>query len=82
MQSSADFGNTVKHNIRGKHCQRKVNKDATESLCFMGINAAGIRLKMICFNYVISVLLPAVFFHQVTKMNHKGKMQLDNYKIF
>ena len=48
----------------------------------MGVNAAGLRPKMLSFKKVVNDLKPSVFFIQETKMKTMGKIQLKNYVIF
>ena len=47
----------------------------------MGVNAAGIRSKLLTFKKVINDLKP-VFFIEETKLKEAGRLKLDNYIIF
>ena len=66
-------------NRRGK---RKSAKNCSKSLRFMGVNAAGIRSKLLTFKKVINDLKPSVFFIEETKLKEAGRLKLDNYIIF
>ena len=48
----------------------------------MGVNAAGIRSKLLTFKKVINDLKPSVFFIEETKLKEAGRLKLDNYIIF
>ena len=48
----------------------------------MGINAAGLRSKLLTFKKVINELQPSVFFIEETKFKDSGKLKIENYDIF
>ena len=48
----------------------------------MGVNAAGLRPKVLTFKKTLSELQPSVFFVEETKLRDAGKLKLDNYVIF
>ena len=62
--------------------RRKSSKNISKSLRFIGVNAAGLRPKLLSFKKVLSNLQPSVFFVTETKMKDIGQMKLDNYMIF
>ena len=65
--------------MRGK---RKSKRCFTKKLRLLGVNAGGLRPKLMTFKKVISDLLPAVFFIEETKYKDSGKLKLENYVIF
>ena len=60
----------MKRNKRGK---RKNTKNINKSLRFLGVNAAGIRSKLLSFKKVLSELKPSVFCIEETKLKDAGK---------
>ena len=62
--------------------KRKSKKHVSENLRFMGVNAAGLRPKIMTFKKVLKDLNPSVFSVQETKMKQKGKLQIEDYVIF
>ena len=48
----------------------------------MGINAAGLRPKLLTLNKVLNELKPSVFFIEETKFKDSGKLKIENYDIF
>ena len=69
----------VKKTRRGK---RKSSKNICKSLRFLGVNAAGLRPKLLTFKKVLSELKPSVFFCQETKFKETGKLKINDYVIF
>ena len=69
----------MKTKKRGK---RKSKRSFTKKLRLLGVNAGGLRPKLMTFQKVISDLQPAVFFIEETKYKDSGKFKLANYVIF
>ena len=72
----------LKFKIIKNRRKRKSAKNITENLRFLGVNAAGLRPKMMTFKKVIKELNPSVFSVQETKMKEEGKIKIENYVIF
>ena len=53
-----------------------------KSLRFLGVNAAGLRSRLLTFKKVLSELKPSVFFVEETKLKDVGKIKLNDYIIF
>ena len=71
--------------VKTKKCRRgkrKSSKNISKSLRFLGVNAAGIRSKLLTFQKVVAELKPSVFFVEETKLKDNGRIKLDNYIIF
>ena len=49
---------------------------------FLGVNAAGLRSKLLSFNKVLTELKPSVFFVEETKVKYEGRLRLENYIVF
>ena len=49
---------------------------------FLGVNAAGLKSKLLSFNKVLTELNPSVFFVEETKMKYEGRLKLENYIVF
>ena len=49
---------------------------------FLGVNAAGLKPKLMTFKKVLFDLKPSVFFVEETKYKDTGKLKIDNYIIF
>ena len=49
---------------------------------FLGVNAAGLRSKLLTFKKVLADLKPSVFFIEETKYKDIGKLKFDNYVVF
>ena len=64
---------------RGK---RKSAKNVEKSLRFLGVNAAGLRSKLMTFKKVLAELEPSVFFIEETKFKDCGKFKLENFIIY
>ena len=60
---------------RGK---RRSSKNLKKSMRFLGINAAGLKSKLLTFKKVLAELQPSVFFLQETKLKTEGQMKLGN----
>ena len=60
---------------RGK---RKSLKRITKSLRFLGVNAAGLKSKLLSFRKVLTYLQPSVFFVEETKCKDEGQLKLGN----
>ena len=69
----------IKNNKRGK---RKNTKNFSRNLRFLGVNAAGLKSKLLSFNKVLTELNPSVFFVEETKMKYEGRLKLKNYVVF
>ena len=61
---------------------RKSSKDISKKVRFLGVNAAGLRSKMMTFKKVLTDLNPTVFSVQETKMKNVGNIKIDDYVIF
>ena len=48
----------------------------------MGVNAGGLRPKLLTLKKVLSELKPSVFMVEETKFKEVGKLKLENYVIF
>ena len=48
----------------------------------MGVNAAGLRSKMLTFKKVLKDLIPSVLFVTETKLKDAGKLKIDDYIVF
>ena len=66
-----------------KNCQRrrKSHKNFKKHLRFLGVNAAGLRPKLLTFRKIIDELKPSVFFIEETKYKDEGKFKIENYVI-
>ena len=62
--------------------KRKSSKNISKTLRFMGVNAAGLRPKMMTFKKVIKDLNPSVFSVQETKIKDGNTIKLEEYIIF
>ena len=69
----------IKKNKRGK---RRNSKNFSRTLRFLGVNAAGLKSKLLSFNKVLTELKPSVFFVEETKMKYEGRLRLENYIVF
>ena len=69
----------TKKTRRGK---RKGAKNVIKSLRFLGVNAAGLRAKLMSFKNVLFDLKPSVFLIEETKFKDCGKLKLENYVIY
>ena len=58
------------------------NKNIPDKIRFLGVNAAGIKSKMLTFRKVINELKPSVFFIEESKLKSEGKLKMDPYIIF
>ena len=69
---------------KGRRGRRKKAKNMRKQLRFLGVNAAGIRPKLLTFKKILAELKPSVFFIEETKCKDGGKIKLDsnNYTIF
>ena len=68
--------------MKNRRGRRKTAKNYSKSLRFMGINAAGLRSKLLSFKKVLNDLKPSVFFIEETKYKDAGRLKLDGYLIF
>ena len=48
----------------------------------MGVNAAGLRPKLVTFKKILNELKPSVFLIEETKYKDEGKLKIENYIIF
>ena len=78
-KSIKSFSVNKKKNRRAK---RKRTKDCPKSLRFLGVNAAGLKSKMLTFKKVIEELKPSVFFIEETKYKDGNLFKLENYGIY
>ena len=62
--------------------KRKRVLNVTKYLRFLGVNAAGLRSKLLTFKKVLNDLKPSVFFIEETKLKKEGSFKLANYDIF
>ena len=60
----------VKKNRRGR---RKRAKNFNKKLCFLGVNAAGLRPKLLTFKKILAELKPSVFFGRRDKIQRCRK---------
>ena len=51
-------------------------------LRFLGVNAGGLRPKLLTFKKILNELKPSVFLIEETKYKDEGKMKIENYLIF
>ena len=58
------------------------NKNIPKDIRFLGVNAAGIKSKMVTFKKVINELKPSVFFIEESKLKSEGKLKMEPYIIF
>ena len=67
-----------------KKCQRrrKKHKNFNKQLRFLGVNAGGLRPKLLTFKKILNELKPSVFLIEETKYKDEGKMKIENYLIF
>ena len=61
---------------------RKKAKNIKKSLRFLGVNANGLKPKMLTFKKVLNELEPSVFFVEETKFKEEGQLKLDNFTLF
>ena len=71
----------VKRTRRGNR-KRTMNKNISKSLRLVGINAAGLKNKILTFKKLVKDLQPSVFFIEETKFKEEGKFKIDNFVIF
>ena len=64
---------------RGKRARAK---QIVKSLRFLGVNAAGLKPKLVTFKKILEEIKPSVFFVQESKIKEEGKLNIDNYEIF
>ena len=67
---------------KNRRAKRKRTKDCPKSLRFLGVNAAGLKSKMLTFKKVIEELKPSVFFIEETKYKDGNLFKLENYVIY
>ena len=67
---------------KNRRAKRAKAKHFVKSLKFLGVNAAGLKPKMVTFKKVVDETKPAVSFVQESKINEEGKLTFDNYEIF
>jgi hypothetical protein len=67
---------------KSKRGRRKGAQNMSKSVRFLGVNAAGLRSKLLTFRKIISELKPSVFFIEESKYKEEGKLKLENYVIF
>ena len=75
----------IKLNIRkvrrGKR-KSKRNNNIPKSMRFVGVNAAGLKSKLLTFKKMLNELNPSVFLIEETKFKEEGKFKIDNFIIF
>ena len=49
---------------------------------FLGVNANGLKPRLITFKKVLSELKPSVFFVEESKFKDEGQLKIENYVIF
>jgi uncharacterized protein YheU (UPF0270 family) len=69
----------VKKHRRGR---RSKTKDLSKSMRFLGVNANGLKPRLITFKKVLSELKPSVFFVEESKFKDEGQLKIENYVIF
>ena len=67
---------------KGRRGLRKGSKNVSKSLRFLGVNAAGLRPKLLTFKKALEELKPSVFLLEETKYKVAGKLKLNDYIIF
>ena len=67
---------------KNRRAKRAKAKHFVQSLKFLGVNAAGLKPKMVTFKKVLDEIKPAAFFVQESKIKEEGKLTFDNYEIF
>ena len=65
-----------------KRGKRRSKKCLNKKLRLLGVNAGGLRPKIMTFKKVINELQPSIFFIEETKYKDVGKFKLENYVIF
>ena len=70
--------------MKTKHRRGRRNnaKSFSKKLKFLGVNAAGLRSKLLTFKKVLQDLKPSVFFIEETKLKDVGRIKLENYITF
>ena len=58
---------------KNRRAKRAKAKHFEQSLTFLGVNAAGLKPKMMTFKKVLDEIKPAVFFVQENKIKEEGK---------
>ena len=71
-----------KGNRRFRRGKKNKIKRFSKSLRLLGVNAAGLKSKMLTFKKVLENLNPSIAFIEETKYKEEGKLKLDNYMIF
>ena len=69
-------------NNKTRRARRTKAKQIIKSLRCIGINAAGLKPKIVTFKKVLNELQPAVFFIQESKIKKEGKLNFENYELF
>ena len=73
----------VKKNRRA--LRKNKSSKVKSSLCFVGINSAGLSSKLESFDALLNSINPSVFFIQETKLKQQGKIKTEQskkYQIF
>ena len=65
-----------------RRARRKKAKSLQTSLRFLGVNANGLKPRMLTFKKVLKDLKPSVFFVEETKCKEEGELKVENYVIF
>ena len=65
-----------------KRGRRNRSNNISKSLRFLGVNAAGLKSKLLTFKKVLTELKPSVFFIEESKYREEGKLKLNNFNIF
>ena len=68
--------------FKGARGKRKSKKCLEKSLRILGVNAAGLKPKMLTFKKVVSELKPAIVLLEETKLKHIGQIKVENFEMF
>ena len=67
---------------RTRRAKKKQKKTQKQTLRFLGVNAAGLKCKLLSFKNDIEDLKPSVFMVEETKHKESGKFKLENFVIY
>ena len=65
-----------------RRAKRNKNKKTKKFLRFLGVNANGLKPRLMTFKKVLSELEPSVFFVEETKYKEEDQLKIDKYVIF
>ena len=72
----------MKFKIKKNRRKRKIFRNISKTIRFLGVNAAGLGSKMLSFKKVLNDLKPSVFFVEESKMKTPGRIKMNNYVVF